>query len=123
MAHGHSDVVLSPLRALLEGGSMAGMTDGQLLERFATNQDARAETAFAALLARHSPVMYYCVFPSLDYGRYHFDLSVIPKPCFAISRSTSIKSGVPSRMASRATDARAPASRESPSTTIDSSAA
>jgi RNA polymerase sigma factor (sigma-70 family) len=57
MAHGHSDAVLSPLRALLESGSMAGMTDGQLLERFATNADASAEMAFAALLARHGPMV------------------------------------------------------------------
>jgi hypothetical protein len=47
MAHGHSDAVLSPLRTLPEGGSMAGMPDGQLLERFASNQDTRAEAAFA----------------------------------------------------------------------------
>jgi RNA polymerase sigma factor (sigma-70 family) len=57
MAHGHSDAVLSPMRALLENGSMAGMTDGQLLERFAVSRDARAETAFAALLARHGPMV------------------------------------------------------------------
>ena len=57
MAPGHSDSVLSPLRALIETGSMAGMADGQLLERFAVNQDARAETAFAALLARHGPMV------------------------------------------------------------------
>jgi RNA polymerase sigma factor (sigma-70 family) len=57
MAPGQSDTVLRPLRALLENGSMAGMTDGQLLERFATNRDARAEAAFAALVARHGPMV------------------------------------------------------------------
>jgi hypothetical protein len=54
MARGHSDAVLSLLRTLLEGDSMAGMTDGQLLERFASNQDTRAE-GVRALLARHGP--------------------------------------------------------------------
>jgi RNA polymerase sigma factor (sigma-70 family) len=57
MARGQSDTVLRPLRALLESGSMAGMTDGQLLERFASNRGPEAETAFAALLSRHGPMV------------------------------------------------------------------
>ena len=45
------------------------------------------------------------------------------KPRFEISRSTLLKSGVPSSLASRATAARAAFSRESPSATIDARAA
>ncbi len=36
---------------------MAGMTDGQLVERFATRRDSEAEAAFAALVSRHGPMV------------------------------------------------------------------
>ena len=42
------------LESLFEGGSAAGLSDRQLLERFAT---ARDEAAFAALVARHGPMV------------------------------------------------------------------
>jgi RNA polymerase sigma factor (sigma-70 family) len=57
MALGQSDSVLKPLRVLLEAGSVAGMTDGQLLERFVIQRDAGAEAAFAAVVARHGPMV------------------------------------------------------------------
>jgi RNA polymerase sigma factor (sigma-70 family) len=57
MARGQSDSVLRPLRLLLETGSLAGMTDGQLLERFAARRDGGAEAAFAALVSRHGPMV------------------------------------------------------------------
>ncbi len=57
MARGQSDAVLRPLRVLLETGSVAGMTDGQLLEQFAARRDSGAETAFAALVSRHGPMV------------------------------------------------------------------
>src|SRR5437016_5611680 len=57
MVQGQSGAVLRPLRILLEAGSMAGMTDVELLERFATHRDAGAELAFAALVARHGPMV------------------------------------------------------------------
>ena len=47
------------LRALFEGGSTAGLSDGQLLDRFASGRgDASAEAAFAALVARHGPMVW-----------------------------------------------------------------
>ena len=47
------------LRALLEGGATAGLTDGQLLARFSSGRgDASAEVAFAALVARHGPMVW-----------------------------------------------------------------
>src|SRR4051794_30995177 len=45
------------LKALFEGGTVAGLTDGQLLERFATRRDEAAELAFAALVERHGPTV------------------------------------------------------------------
>ena len=49
--------VVTSWRTLLEAGSVAAMTDVMLLERFATRRDAAAETAFAALVARHGPMV------------------------------------------------------------------
>ena len=42
------------LGALFEGGSAAGLSDRQLLERFACS---RNEAAFAAIVARHGPMV------------------------------------------------------------------
>ena len=44
-------------RALLEAGSVAGLEDGPLLERFADRQGDAGEAAFAALVARHGPMV------------------------------------------------------------------
>jgi RNA polymerase sigma factor (sigma-70 family) len=38
-------------------GTLAGLTDGQLLERFATRRGDAAELAFAALVERHAPMV------------------------------------------------------------------
>ncbi len=42
------------LESLFQGGSAAGLSDSQLIERFATRRD---EAAFAALVARHGPMV------------------------------------------------------------------
>ena len=42
------------LRALFEAGAVVGMGDGELLDRFASRRD---EAAFAALVARHGPMI------------------------------------------------------------------
>src|SRR5262245_3602524 len=39
-------------------GTLSGMTDGQLLERFLSRRDDEAEAAFAALLAYHGPMVW-----------------------------------------------------------------
>src|SRR5262249_28418491 len=49
--------VASDLRAIFDGGTVAGLTDGQLLERFAAHRAEEAEPAFAALVARHGPMV------------------------------------------------------------------
>src|SRR3954470_18596540 len=43
------------LRVLLETGTVAGLSDGELLERFASRRD---EAAFAALVERHGPMVH-----------------------------------------------------------------
>jgi RNA polymerase sigma factor (sigma-70 family) len=57
MARGQAGSLLKPLRVLLDAGSVAGMTDAQLLERFAIRRDEGAEAAFAALVAWHGPMV------------------------------------------------------------------
>jgi RNA polymerase sigma-70 factor (ECF subfamily) len=43
---------------LFHGGSLTGLTDGQLLERFAVREVETAEAAFAALIERHGPMVW-----------------------------------------------------------------
>jgi RNA polymerase sigma factor (sigma-70 family) len=51
---GRQAAVLATIRQLLDSGPVAGLDDGQLLERFATRKD---EAAFAALMALHGPMV------------------------------------------------------------------
>src|SRR5271168_1467604 len=46
--------MIRQFRTLFEAGTIAGLTDGQLLERFL---DSRDEIAFEALVARHGPMV------------------------------------------------------------------
>ncbi len=43
--------------ALFDTGTIVGLTDGQLLERFASRKDEGAELAFADLVRRHGPMV------------------------------------------------------------------
>ena len=49
--------VASDLRTIFHGGTVAGLTDGQLLARFASGGAGDAEAAFAALVSRHGPMV------------------------------------------------------------------
>ena len=58
MARVASGSVVRQLESLFEGGSMAGLTDRQLLERYtALGREAAGEAAFAALVGRHGPMV------------------------------------------------------------------
>lgn len=58
MAHGSADaVLLRYLPALYGGGSLAGLTDGELLVRFESRAGSGSERAFEALLERHGPMV------------------------------------------------------------------
>ena len=52
-----SPSVVPRIESLFNGGSAAGLSDRQLLERFIARRDSTAEAAFAALVARHGPMV------------------------------------------------------------------
>jgi RNA polymerase sigma factor (sigma-70 family) len=52
-----SKATLHQIRTLFESGAVGGLTDAQLLERFTLGRDASSETAFAALVERHGPMV------------------------------------------------------------------
>src|SRR5262245_18368301 len=55
MATAQMRTVLRDLRRLLDGQGASELTDGELLRRFARRRD---EAAFAALVARHGPLVW-----------------------------------------------------------------
>jgi RNA polymerase sigma factor (sigma-70 family) len=57
MTSGQSEAVLKPLRTLIESGSLTGVSDRHLLERFAARRDETSEAAFSVLVARHGPMV------------------------------------------------------------------
>ena len=57
MVRGQDQQVLRQLGALLTVGTAGELTDGQLLERFATRAGDAAEQAFATLVERHGPMV------------------------------------------------------------------
>ncbi len=57
MARVASPAVVRQIESLFDGGSISGLTDRQLLERFTTSGDATGEAAFAALVRRHGPMV------------------------------------------------------------------
>jgi DNA-directed RNA polymerase specialized sigma24 family protein len=57
MAHLTTGSVGRQIESLFDGSSVVGMTDRQLVERFTTQRDGGAEVAFAALVARHGPMV------------------------------------------------------------------
>ncbi len=57
MAIGKGGAVVRQLRTLFKLGTIRDLTDGQLLEVFATERGEAAEVAFAALVERHGPMV------------------------------------------------------------------
>ena len=57
MAIGKNGAAARQLRTLFNLGTIRELTDGQLLERFATGGGEAAELAFAALVERHGPMV------------------------------------------------------------------
>ncbi|QDV38204.1 sigma-70 family RNA polymerase sigma factor [Tautonia plasticadhaerens] len=58
MAARGTGAVLKQVGAIFRGGSVAALTDGELLERFADRADEEAaEAAFEAIVARHGPMV------------------------------------------------------------------
>ena len=57
MAIGRNGAAVRQLTTLFNVGVTGDLTDGQLLERFATRRGEAAELAFAALVERHGPLV------------------------------------------------------------------
>jgi RNA polymerase sigma factor (sigma-70 family) len=57
MASNRSGLDFRSIRALFNEGSVAGVTDRQLLERFTTRDGDGADVAFASLVDRHGPMV------------------------------------------------------------------
>jgi RNA polymerase sigma factor (sigma-70 family) len=57
MASTASSSVARQIESLFEGGSLAALSDRQLLDRFNAQRDAAGESAFAALVVRHGPMV------------------------------------------------------------------
>ena len=57
MAASNKSAVLRHLRVLANAGTVFGLTDGQLLERYLSRDVEAAEPAFAALVQRHGPMV------------------------------------------------------------------
>jgi RNA polymerase sigma factor (sigma-70 family) len=57
MANGQSEAVLKRPQAVVDAGTVAGVSDGQLLARFNAHRDELAEIAFTALVRRHGPMV------------------------------------------------------------------
>ena len=49
--------VVDQFQTLFGGGTIAGLTDAQLLERFTRGRREEAELAFAGVVARHGPMV------------------------------------------------------------------
>ncbi len=54
---GHASTILQQIDIAFNAGSVVGLTDRQLVERFAARRDPIAEVAFAALVRRHGPMV------------------------------------------------------------------
>jgi hypothetical protein len=57
MAPGQRASTLRQIRVLFSAGAAGGLTDAELVERFAAREGEAAELAFAALVERHSPMV------------------------------------------------------------------
>ncbi len=57
MIHRKTTLISRQLEALWASGTLTGVSDAQLLGRFASVRDATAETAFRELLHRHGPMV------------------------------------------------------------------
>ena len=57
MSHASLQSLTRGLESLLEGNSVAGLSDRQLLERFTTRRETVDDLAFAAMVSRHGPMV------------------------------------------------------------------
>jgi hypothetical protein len=58
MPNGSRGSVIRSIQTLFSEGSVAGLTDGQLLEQFLSREGEGAEAAFTALVGLHGPMVW-----------------------------------------------------------------
>jgi RNA polymerase sigma factor (sigma-70 family) len=58
MGQRRQGAILGTIDQLFRTGTSTGISDGELLDRFATRHDEAAEAAFAALMERHGPMVW-----------------------------------------------------------------
>ena len=62
MSNAATGSIVRQIESLFEGGSVAGLTDRQLLERFNARRDVAGDAAFVALVTRYGPmVLHVCI--------------------------------------------------------------
>jgi RNA polymerase sigma factor (sigma-70 family) len=66
VANLRSETILKHFRTLMTDGSVTGMSDAELLGRFVTRQGEIAGVAFAAIVARHGPMVWGACRPLLS---------------------------------------------------------
>jgi RNA polymerase sigma factor (sigma-70 family) len=57
MTQAASRSVVRQIESVFDGGSVAGLSDRQLIDRFNARRDAAGEAAFAAIVRRHGPMV------------------------------------------------------------------
>src|SRR3954463_11857939 len=110
MTSGARDSVLWSLTSLVTVGTVAGMTEGQLLDRFLARRDEGAEAAFAALVALHGPMVWsvcrgILAHPQAAEAAFQATFLVLVKKAGSIRRRASVGPwlhGVARRIAVRA---------------------
>jgi RNA polymerase sigma factor (sigma-70 family) len=110
MAVGPALTLLRDIHTLFDSGTANGLTDRQLLERFASRGDAAAEAAFEVLVLRHGPmVLRVCrntlADPHDAQDAFQATFLILVKRCRSIRRLESVGSwlfGVAMRVAARA---------------------
>ena len=64
MTSGSQGSIIRSIGTLFSGGSVSGLADGQLLDRFLSQPNEDAEAAFTALVALHGPMVWGLPAPS-----------------------------------------------------------
>ena len=127
MAKGDQSIALRHLDTLFSVGTLGGLTDAQLLERFTSRRDQAAELAFAALIERHGPmVLRTCRAVLRDaHDAFQATFLVLARQAESIRKCTSLAAwlhGVACRAARRIRDRARPSSRRVTSAAGSSSA-
>jgi RNA polymerase sigma factor (sigma-70 family) len=110
MVGGPSVALSRDIQTLFDAGTMAGLTDRQLLDRFELARDRSSEAAFEVLVRRHGPmVLRVCRNTLKDWNdaedAFQATFVILARRCGSIRRRDSVQSwlfGVACRVAARA---------------------